>query len=335
MHVTRVADGIAEATLTSKEKASARQTVATAASDAHRYGIEHYLRSLGRYGGALPEPLVDLIQAMRIDETYDAIIIRDGPSYDVGPTPSHWSKRAPSASRDSDIWLTLVAGQTGDPFSWNTLQGGRLLNDIVPIRGEEEQQTGHGSKAELEFHVEDAFHPNRCDYLLLTCLREGTGAPTTVATSTSLPESVRGIEALWQHRYLITPDPEHIRNLAHSEPPCAVPILSGARQGPYIRLDPPFTVALRHQDKDASSALQDLTRVLAANLVDISLSPGDVLIVDNYRTVHGRRPFCARYDGSDRWLRKVCTTRNLRASRDLRSAAGSRQIHTFRSADPR
>lgn len=43
-----------------------------------------------------------------------------------------------------------------------------------------------------------------------------------------------------------------------------------------------------------------------------------MLIIDNKRAVHGRRPFAARHDDTDRWLRRA----NLLA--DLRRAEGRR-----------
>ncbi|TBO54789.1 oxygenase, partial [Streptomyces kasugaensis] len=39
--------------------------------------------------------------------------------------------------------------------------------------------------------------------------------------------------------------------------------------------------------------------------VAVSLRPGEVLIVDNDLVVHGRVPFRARYDGTDRWLKRA------------------------------
>ena len=37
----------------------------------------------------------------------------------------------------------------------------------------------------------------------------------------------------------------------------------------------------------------------------MSLSPGEILVVDNDLVVHGRVPFQARYDGTDRWLKRA------------------------------
>ncbi|MGW3067931.1 TauD/TfdA family dioxygenase, partial [Streptomyces sp. NPDC001130] len=48
-----------------------------------------------------------------------------------------------------------------------------------------------------------------------------------------------------------------------------------------------------------------LSDELARVSVAVSLSPGEVLVVDNDLVVHGRVPFRARYDGTDRWLKRA------------------------------
>ena len=60
---------------------------------------------------------------------------------------------------------------------------------------------------------------------------------------------------------------------------------------------------------------------------DVRLQPGDVAFIDNYRAAHGRKSFRARYDGTDRWLKQLNITRNLRGSRGWRPAAGNRIIY--------
>ena len=65
---------------------------------------------------------------------------------------------------------------------------------------------------------------------------------------------------------------------------------------------------------------------------DDALAPGDFIFVDNYKAVHGRKPFKAHYDGTDRWLKRVNITRDLRKSRDGRLSPDSRVIHSPRGA---
>ena len=79
-------------------------------------------------------------------------------------------------------------------------------------------------------------------------------------------------------------------------------------------------------DEEAQAALDSLVKSIDENLTDLVIQPGDVLFIDNYRTVHGRRPFAARYDGQDRWLKRINIARDLRKSRSSRQFSWSRVI---------
>jgi hypothetical protein len=48
--------------------------------------------------------------------------------------------------------------------------------------------------------------------------------------------------------------------------------------------------------------------------------------VDNRNVVHGRRPFRAGFDGSDRWLKRVNVVRDLRRTRPGRIDGATRVI---------
>ncbi|WP_248963652.1 TauD/TfdA family dioxygenase [Sphaerisporangium perillae] len=43
-------------------------------------------------------------------------------------------------------------------------------------------------------------------------------------------------------------------------------------------------------------------------MFDMSLESGEFCFIDNYRVVHGRKPFGARHDGTDRWLKRINVT---------------------------
>jgi hypothetical protein len=54
------------------------------------------------------------------------------------------------------------------------------------------------------------------------------------------------------------------------------------------------------------------------------LRTGDLLVIDNYRAVHGRTPFVPRYDGTGRWLK-----RSLVISKDSTITTLSRVVQTL------
>jgi alpha-ketoglutarate-dependent taurine dioxygenase len=41
------------------------------------------------------------------------------------------------------------------------------------------------------------------------------------------------------------------------------------------------------------------------------LETGDLLVIDNNKTIHGRKPFQARYDGTDRWVQRILVRKEL------------------------
>jgi len=70
--------------------------------------------------------------------------------------------------------------------------------------------------------------------------------------------------------------------------------------------------------------LFDLAQTIDDNLREVVLQPGDCFFIDNYRIVHGRKAFKARYDGTDRWLKRINLTRDLRKSNGSRSGCEMR-----------
>jgi enduracididine beta-hydroxylase len=69
-----------------------------------------------------------------------------------------------------------------------------------------------------------------------------------------------------------------------------------------------------------------MVKAIDEQMTDTVLQAGDVLILDNYRVVHGRKPFSAKFDGADRWLKRLNVTRDLRKSRAARADVRSRIV---------
>ncbi|HYU32542.1 MAG TPA: hypothetical protein VEW48_10300 [Thermoanaerobaculia bacterium] len=93
---------------------------------------------------------------------------------------------------------------------------------------------------------------------------------------------------------------------------------------PYCRLDPYFMDP--PEDPAAREAFDKLIRLIDSQIGDLMLDVGEICFIDNFKAVHGRRPFKARYDGTDRWLKRINITRDLRRSRTARPAPEARQL---------
>lgn len=85
-----------------------------------------------------------------------------------------------------------------------------------------------------------------------------------------------------------------------------------------MRVDP--------SDHEAADALAQLVKQMDENMFDMSLESGEFCFTDNYRVVHGRKPFRARHDGTDRWLKRINITRDLRKCRAQRRFRSERSI---------
>lgn len=314
-----------EYVLSGRETADLRATLAELGTD----GIspiepDFYLKYRGCHE-LLPGGLRRFLADFRDDDRSTACVVSGFPIDDatVGPTPSHWERpEGLDSTVESDTFLAMCGSMLGEPFAWATLQYGRLVQDIFPIRGDERRESGHGSEAFLTFHTDDAFRADSPDYLLLFGIRNLDAVPTFVAAVGDVRLSAADRAVLSEERFHILPDDEHIRQLELRAPddpaltsavrmrddPRPVSVLFGDPANPRIRLDTPFMRCVGDDPRTAralSALLAELTRVRRP----LVAATGSLLILDNHSVVHARESFTARHDGTDRWLRKVIVSR--------------------------
>ncbi len=252
----------------------------------------------------------------------------------IGPTPSHWRMCQPcgarSPTRREEFLLTIIAQSIGEIFGYATLQDGRLIHNVMPMPGAEADQSGHGSEATLAWHTEDAFTHFRADYLALLGLRNRDAVATTIAGIGALDDlDAFDLEVLSEARFVIVPDDEHLRAgipsgssvVAESQEGLFAPVLWPGRRGLQMLID---SVYMRPVDETATAVFGRAVDVLDAHLQKVPLAPGDILLIDNYRAVHGREPFAARYDGTDRWLLKTSIASSLKPSAAYRTSPANR-----------
>ncbi|MCY9787129.1 TauD/TfdA family dioxygenase [Nocardiopsis sp. EMB25] len=245
---------------------------------------------------------------------------------DLEPTPST-ALPGPlgPAARAAGLALLTAMTPLGAPFTFASLYEGRLVQHVVPVPGEEEAQTSTGSDSLLSAHVEDAFTEQRCDAFGLLCLRGHPGAATTVSRAVDLRLDREVEQVLREPRWRIAPDLAH--GTAQRCAP-ARPVLTGPADDPAICYDALYQHPADDGDTEAMTAWKafgaELERVALAHV----LEPGELLVVDNRRVVHGRTRFTPRFDGTDRWLLRAMVTADRRTHR----AAGSPRALTEVSA---
>ncbi|MGB7922914.1 MAG: guanitoxin biosynthesis L-enduracididine beta-hydroxylase GntD [Pyrinomonadaceae bacterium] len=268
----------------------------------------------------------------------------------VGKTPPHWKWRnGTSPALEEEMLLVLFGSLLGDVFGWGTQQDGHIVHDVIPIKGHEHEQLGTSSEELLTWHIEDAFHPYRGDYICMMCLRNRDNVATTVASIDAVKLKPEHVKVLFEPRFPLRPDESHLeknKSELYSQAeasddlvrsafnrineinthPEKLPVLFGDPQSPYLRIDPYFMEAL-HDDDEAQQALDALIQAVDSAIYDLVLQAGEFCFLDNYRVVHGRKQFKARFDGNDRWLKRINVTKDLRKSRNARLSCESRIIY--------
>ncbi|OJF15794.1 TauD/TfdA family dioxygenase [Couchioplanes caeruleus] len=263
---------------------------------------------------SLPIRVRQFLRRIQSDETDVAVLSGLPVSQDLEPTPTGWDMaQKTGAGCREEVVLTLCSAALGEPFAWGNQQDGRIVHDVCPTPGMERSETSGSSTAPLSLHTEDAFHQCRCDYVALYCLRNPDRIGTTVVRADGLNLPARLSEILSEKRFRHRPDQSHIGPHGHSGGEADLDaILFGPADSRYLRIDFDDTFAAEEDDHVAREAITELYGYMGGALERVVLEPGDAIFLDNYRVVHGREPFEPRYDGSDRWLKRVNLIRDLR-----------------------
>ncbi|MFT2016007.1 TauD/TfdA family dioxygenase [Streptomyces sp. 796.1] len=296
---------------------------------------------------ALPAHLLRAAHRHRsLGNRHQALVVRGlTPAPGLQPTPATLTPPALGrAARQGMLTLLGVMALFGEPFTFTALYEGRLVQHVVPVPGQERAQTSGGSRSFLDWHVEDAFRADRCDYVGLLCLRGDPSARTLFSAVGAARLDARTERTLREPRFTVGPDLAHapagrvaesvagagaagavelagLAGPADAAGPglapdgAAVPVLSGSTTDPELRYDAVYLRPLDPADQEAATALRRLGAALERSAVGHVLVPGDLLVLDNRRAAHARTLFAARGDGTDRWLLRVMTCASPRAHR--------------------
>lgn len=221
----------------------------------------------------------------------------------TGPTPEHWSQ-ADGPDTSFAAWTGLLVGSMfGVPIGWSSQQAGRIVTDVVPTPGMEQSKVSSSSHEELTWHTEDAFHPERADWVGLLALRNPDNVVTTIGAIPWTHIDHPHVEILTQPRFSIRADDAHENPDAGGR--SEVALLEREHDELCIRADRDFTTVHDPDDEAARDALRWLFTTVDANLTALPIEVGTMTFLNNRRAVHGRAPFRPRFDGTDRWLKRV------------------------------
>lgn len=214
----------------------------------------------------------------------------------------------------------IINHAIGHMIAYEAEGDGRLFQDMVPKRTAAVTQTSLGFGVELELHTEQAFSKLKPDWVSLACLSGHDQAKTYVLPVSDLLPLLSEAEAsLLREPLWVTGVDESFRVGGHAfiegDIRGPMPILGGSREDPSIVLDQDLMLGTTDQAEQLFRRLLDLYVLHRRTHV---LHPGEVLLLDNRRAVHGRSPFQPRWDGQDRFIVRSFAVRDIRASAHAR-----------------
>lgn len=197
----------------------------------------------------------------------------------------------------SELWLSAFGLLLGTPVAFRGQQASALHQNVAPIAGSEHEESDVGSAHPLPLHTENPFHDLAPDYLLLACLRSDRAAraTTTLARAADLVDRLNGETVATLRR------PIFVERGAEATTRPA-PVLTGSSIDPLVRFDSSWTTAT---SAEGIAAVQALASELPRSTGGVHLQPGDLLLIDNRRWLHGRSPFDASGGSRDRWLQRI------------------------------
>jgi L-asparagine oxygenase len=286
---------------------------AAPATDEAGVESEAFIAVATEHGRGLPDAIRSAIETFKAhSDPSGAVLLRGLPIGHIPATPS--TPTTPTTKdRTSELTLLGVASLLGEPVGYLPELGGRIVQNLLPVKSNATRQTSTSSDVTLMWHTETAFHPFKPRYLLLLCLKGDPAAHTLLCSINAILDGLRNetIATLREPRFRISPDESFLDEGSVGELSDPMPVLRGHGDDLEFTFDAELMVGT---DDEASAALRELSALIDRANIGVVLQAGDLLVVDNHRAVHGRSSFTARFDGTDRWLQRTFVIADLQPS---------------------
>ncbi|MFB8773453.1 clavaminate synthase Cs1 [Streptomyces broussonetiae] len=273
-----------------------------------RADLYGFLEKAGELSGRLPRELAAVLDAFQERGSEHGYLVLRGLPVDeseLPPTPTTTPAPVDRPLLVMEAMLALTGRRLGLHTGYQELRSGTVYHDVYPSPGAH-YLSSETSETLLEFHTEMAYHVLQPNYVMLACSRADHER-----RAETLVGSVR--------KALRLLDDETRTRLFDRKLPCCVDVafrggiedpgaiaqvkpLYGDVDDPFLGYDRELLAPVDPRDKEAVAVL---SKALDEVTVSVKLVPGDVLIIDNFRTTHARTPFSPRWDGKDRWLHRV------------------------------
>ena len=280
-----------------------------------------FILCASRLSKRLPQHIKETLDQFKHKSSITGFMVFRDVGLDVLPNTPPDNRHFVGEKTDYAKIIALFNQYLGNMIAYEGEGYGRLFQDMVPNKMLSDSQTSLGSKTELEIHTEQAFSKLRPDVLVLGCLRGDANAATYILPVNILLDHLTDeqIECLRAPLWKIGVDLSfRMSQTGFIEGECRgpIPILYGSEEDPLLVFDQDLMTGIH---EEAEALKQVIIDVYYKYRYAYVMQPGEIVLIDNQRAVHGRSPFTPRYDGTDRFIIRSFVTFDLEKSGYARS----------------
>jgi len=219
---------------------------------------------------------------------------------------------------------SLLLNCIGELIAYEAECYGRLFQDVVPIKSMASVQTSLGSNTELEIHTEQAFSKFRPDLLSLACLRGDHSAYTYILPVKRIIDNVTAeeIELLKNPLWTTGVDLSFKidgHDFIDGDVRGPMAIINGNENDPKLIFDQDLMKGIT---EEAEQLIYKIVDIYYKHRIEHNLKPGEIILIDNNRAVHGRSPFFPKFDGKDRFLVRCFSIFDYEKTAYVRTGSG-------------
>lgn len=284
-------------------------------------------------GAQLRDSMPELSEKLGDLATHGAekALVLQGPVPDdgeIGPTPTDYLSPEDNPLLRVAVARGLVLGAMGvHAYGYDSQQPFNVINNVIAIqRYGGVKGASANAKSELGLHTEDASYnlsgavmpagallgktaSINPDWLTLQFLRNPASVPTTVSAP-NLDILSQSSRYLLEQPYFHNATNPGQQESGDNNSDVAISILhDDGTPLQRLRANTDGLSVKPGAPAEAHLALAEFKRLLERSVVDLPSQPGNIVFIDNLRTLHGRRPYKRgqepKFDGRDRWQQRV------------------------------
>jgi L-asparagine oxygenase len=215
---------------------------------------------------------------------------------------------------------SILINVIGEMIAYEAEGYGLLFQDIVPVKHMENVQTSFGSNIELEIHTEQAFSKLRPEIFSLACIRGDPNAFTYFLPVSTILKNLdeKEIDLLRMPLWKTGVDLSFKLNgneFIEGDIRGPIAIINGSEKDPFLIFDQDLMFGITPESNEMIKKIID---IYYNHRISHNLKPGEIVLIDNRRSLHGRSAFFPKYDGYDRFLIRCFLTMDYEATRYAR-----------------